>query len=207
MLLISELLIGIFLYNHFYTDNSAAAISRPAETLPVVKKIPESFIYLSSTNLEKPSPLPSPSVRPKVAAKPRVSGSVIGTQSSAFSVSQVLEALNNYRNNNGVGSLSLDPKLQEYAQGRADYLKSLGRLDKHAGHNAFMKNNGFEKLGFGAIAENQSWNFKGDALGLIESFYKKSSGHNRNQLSSQYSHVGIGITGAFTNLVFGGKKR
>ena len=207
VLLVSELLIGIFLYNNFHTAGPAAAISTPSESLPVIKKSPESFIYLPSTDLEKPSPLPSPSVVPKVYAERKTTDAVKGVQSSGFSKSQVLEALNTYRSKNGVGSLELDNKLQDYAQGRADYLRSLGRLDKHFGHKEFMKNNGFERLGFGAVAENQSWNYKGGAQGLIESFYAKSPGHNKNQLSSEYSHVGIGISGAFTNLVFGGKKR
>lgn len=147
-----------------------------------------------------PTPLPFSSKKNKL--KPAVKAISI----SVFSVSEVLQALNDYRGKNGVGGLSLDPVLQEYAQSRVNYLKVLGKLDKHAGHQEFMKNNGFGKLGFNAVAENQSWNYRGDAQGLVERFYGKSSGHNKNQLNPEYTHVGIGINGVFTNLVFGGRK-
>ena len=97
--------------------------------------------------------------------------------------------------------------MQTYAQSRADYLQSIGKLDDHAQHIEFMASGGFDKLGFNSIAENQGWNYQGDAKGLIESFYGTSSGHNKNQLNPTYTHVGIGIDGSFTDLVFGGRKR
>lgn len=202
--MISELLIGIFLYNLYFKEIPEER-STP-QVLAESKVIPSPSVYLKSTDIQKPSPTSSPSNLSKARSATK-NKPVKGIQVSGFSNAQVLEALNNYRAKNGVGALSFDTKLQEYAQGRVNYLVSLGKLDKHSGHKEFMSNNGFEKLGFGAVAENQSWNFKGDAKGLIESFYGKSSGHNKNQLSPEYSHVGIGISGAFTNLVFGGKKR
>ncbi len=36
---------------------------------------------------------------------------------------------------------------------------------------------------------------------------KKKPINNKNQLNPEYTHVGIGISGNYTNLVFGGKKK
>lgn len=205
--MIAELLIGIFTFNSLNSGHS--------ENLSKPQVLGEEKISIPS-----PSPLITTDVlQPVTVTKPKAvktsktsatSKSLIKTQNSTNSKlikDAVLKALNDYRSKNGVGSLSLDSKLQDYAQSRADYLRALGKLDKHAGHKEFMNNSGFEKLRFNAIAENQSYNFKGNAQGLIETLYGKSSGHNKNQLSAEYTHVGIGISGAFTNLVFGGKKK
>lgn len=197
--MIFELLTGIFL--HFSTPltqiNSDVKGVHTEITAPSPR--PEDF------QIPKPKPSDSPkgSKTPKSTSRP----SAQPTQSSSINTPSILNALNGYRSKNGVGSLQIDSKLQEYAQSRADYLKSFGKLDKHAQHQEFMKDGGFEKLGFNAIAENQGYNYKGGATGLIEKFYAKSAGHNKNQLNSEYTHVGIGITGPFTNIVFGGKKR
>lgn len=206
--MIAELLIGIFLHNPFKSGHSEN-LPKP-QVLAISKINSPSPSPVITTDVQKPftvtkpkaskSPKPSATIKPTTSSKPETSTSKITTES-------VLKALNDYRSQKGVGNLVIDSKLQEYAQSRANYLKDLGKLDKHAGHKAFMADDGFSKLGFNAIAENQSYNFKGDSQGLIENLYGKSSGHNRNQLNSEYTHVGIGISGAFTNLVFGGKKR
>jgi uncharacterized protein YkwD len=163
-----------------------------------------------SANLPGLSPSPSATPSPSPSIKPpqilSVSPSPSATPASKISAESVSNALNAYRGKNGAGNLSIDPTLQSYAQSRANYLKSIGKLDKHAGHQAFMQEDGFSKLGFNAVAENQSYNYKGDARGLIEDFYGKSAGHNKNQLNPEYTHVGIGINGPFTNIVFGGRK-
>ena len=81
-------------------------------------------------------------------------------------------------------------------------------MDEHEGFNKYIKDEaGFSKLGFNELAENQSWNFKGDATGLISQFYAGSPGHNQNQLNPVYTHVGIGISGVYTDIVFGGKRK
>lgn len=198
--MISELLTGIFLQSNI---NSYSHPSVKGENIVIERKF------------ESPSPsyrrlqirTPRPSKTPRATSTPKPSAAVKPVQTSGINRDSVLQALNDYRSKNGVGGLQIDSKLQEYAQSRADHLKSLGKLDKHAGHKEFMSNDGFSKLGFNAVAENQGYNYRGDAKGLIESFYGKSSGHDKNQLSSEYTHVGIGINGPFTNLVFGGRKR
>ena len=192
--MVNDVLLGLFF------QIKSLFIANPPPSFPVITslpaKTPEVFLLPETTDLSIPE---------KSKPKPKVKA-VKSAQTSAINAQTVLQALNDYRSKNGIGKLSRDNKLQSYAQTRADYLKSLGKLDKHAGHKEFMKNNGFNILGFNAIAENQSWNYKGSVEGLIESLYGKSSGHNKNQLNPEYTHVGIGINGAFTNLVFGGRK-
>lgn len=186
---------------------------------PTPKPSPKSVINTllnASLPSTKPTVTPTPksSVKPKSSPtskptiKPSTKPSTTPVTTSSFSKQQVLDALNNYRTSKGIGSLQFDQKLQDYAQSRANYLKQRGSLDNHAEFNNFIQNqDGFSKLGFNALAENQSWNYKGTAEGLISDFYAKSPGHNANQLNGEYTHVGIGITGEYTNLVFGGRKR
>jgi uncharacterized protein YkwD len=40
---------------------------------------------------------------------------------------------------------------------------------------------------------------------MIEEFYRGSPGHDENQLSTQWTHVGIGVSGFYTDVVFGRK--
>jgi uncharacterized protein YkwD len=187
-LMIIELLLGLFIYFNFFSEHNLTETKVLGEINQKVQ--PKASQFLTSANLEKPSPLPSK------LPKTKASAAIKSADTTKINSQAVLQALNEYRSKNGAGDLQTDRTLQEYAQRRAEYLKSLGRLDKHAGHKEFMADGGFNKLGFNAVAENQSYNYRGSAQGLIENLYGKSS-----------EHIGIGISGAFTNLVFGGKKR
>jgi len=187
----------------FFTPSPSATPTQSPSIAPTPKPSKTPRPSRSPRSTSTPAPTPKSSVKPSLIPKPSATPSA----TSGLTTQSILNALNSYRSKNGVGNLQIDTKLQEYAQSRADYLKSIGKLDNHAKHKEFMANDGFGKLGFNAIAENQGYNYKGDAKGLIESFYGKSSGHNKNQLNSEYTHVGIGINGPFTDLVFGGRKR
>lgn len=213
--MITELLAGLLFQSNVSTRFDSSELTR--NEVVIERNFPQRPQTSNSENTPRPTSTPKPSKTPRPSKTPtatstpkpsiKPSPAVKSVQTGSINTQSVLNALNNYRAKNGSGSLQLDSTLQNYAQTRADHLKSLGKLDKHAGHQEFMKNDGFGKLGFNAIAENQGYNYKGDATGLIESFYGKSSGHNTNQLNPTYTHVGIGINGPFTNLIFGGKKR
>ena len=187
-----ELIVGLLVYIHSFFDTPKIVPQVSGVSIAPASDFPE---ITQSVELSIPS-----------RVKPQKKKVIKGAQKGAITVEGVLKALNEYRSRNGAGPLAIEKKLQEYAQSRADYLNSLGKLDKHSGHEAFMNNGGFDKLGFNAVAENQSWNYKGSAEGLISEFYAKSFGHNKNQLNPEYTYVGIGIKGVFTNLVFGGRK-
>jgi uncharacterized protein YkwD len=205
-----------------YWQNLQNIIIKQTQQKPLVSPTPKPSVSSIVISLLSPSPKPTliptptpkPTVKPtqKPSIKPKSTSSIKSTpkpvNNNSFSSQQVLDALNNYRASKGIAKLQFDQKLQTYAKTRSDYLKSRGSLDNHAQFNDLIQNqDGFGKLGFNALAENQSWNYKGTAEGLITEFYAKSPGHNANQLSGEYTHVGIGITGEYTNLVFGGRKR
>lgn len=120
---------------------------------------------------------------------------------------ELFEALNNYRAKNGQGSLSHDSKLTDFSQTRLQTFISIGNIDDHGPFNAILNSDGFNLLGFWALAENSSVNSSPkSAQEIIENVFGQSPGHNANQLNSNYSHVGIAANETFTNFVFGGDK-
>lgn len=120
---------------------------------------------------------------------------------------EILIALNNYRQKHGKGSLAWDTGLAAYAQERTNYFVSLKRLDAHAGFSDFVdKQDGFIKLGFGGLGENSSYGYRLAGVHLIEWVYAGDKPHDDNQLNSAWTHVGIGVNGTATNLIFGGDK-
>ena len=124
------------------------------------------------------------------------------------SVREIFEALNSYRTKMGISKVIWSDTLSAYAASRANEFSQKGALDGHAGFMAFMnQQDGFSKLGFNGLGENSSFGYILSGPRLIEEVYAADSEHNNNQLSSEWTHVGIGASGTATDLVFGGKKR
>lgn len=120
---------------------------------------------------------------------------------------EILDALNNYRKTHGVGVLSWDNNLANFAQSRADKFNSEQKLDNHAGFNELFKNpDNAKNIGFLRLGENSSLGFTLSGVHLIEWVYASDAPHNNNQLNSSWTHVGIGVSGNATDLVFGGNK-
>ena len=120
---------------------------------------------------------------------------------------EIFQALNAYRQRQGVGALSWDTNLGNFAQGRADAFLKNGTTDAHAGFNDFLNNqDGFKKSGFMALGENSSFGYHIEGVHLIEWVYAGDAPHNNNQLNRDWTHVGIGVAGLATDLVFGGRK-
>jgi len=132
----------------------------------------------------------------------------VGADESMATPQEVLQALNNYRTVNGKSSLTWDDKLASYAQSRANHFSSIAGTDKHAGFDTFLNNeNGFASLGFRRVGENSYYGGKLNGVHMIEWVFAKSPGHNANQLDSQWTHVGIGVTDTSANLNFGGEQQ
>lgn len=120
---------------------------------------------------------------------------------------EILSALNNYRSTHGVGTLSWDDKLGNFAQGRAEQFNREQKLDSHAGFNQLFNDpNNMKNMGFMALGENSSIGYTLDGTHIIEWVYAADAPHNNNQLDPKWTHVGIGVSGNATDLVFGGKK-
>jgi uncharacterized protein YkwD len=132
----------------------------------------------------------------------------VGEDKEMATPEDILTALNVYRQQHGSNPLTPDEKLNSYAQERADYFALIKSTDKHAGFTKFVNDEeGFNKLGFNALGENSSYGFHVMGVHLIEWVYAGDEPHNKNQLNPEWTHVGIGVNGTATNLIFGGKKQ
>lgn len=131
----------------------------------------------------------------------------IGMDDTMATPQEIHEALNNYRRLHGRNTLSWDDKLAEYALSRARYFTQIGDLDEHAGFSEYLKDeNNFKVLGFWALGENSSYGYRLSGTHLIEWVYAGDKPHDDNQLNPDWTHVGIGVDGYQTNLIFGGQK-
>jgi uncharacterized protein YkwD len=124
------------------------------------------------------------------------------------SAGEIFTALNNYRTQKGKSQLIWNDTLSAYATSRANEFSQRGALDGHAGFLNFMNHeDGFSKLGFNSLGENSSFGYILSGTHLIEWVYAGDAEHDNNQLNSEWTYVGIGVSGTATDLIFGGKKR
>lgn len=127
----------------------------------------------------------------------------IGEDPVMATPTEILNALNAYRQRYDAQVLTMDTKLTAYAQGRVDYFNEIKNIDAHAGFNNFLQNeNGFNKLGFGYLGENISYGYRLNGVHLIEWVYAGDEPHNKNQLDTKWDHVGIAVKGTATCLIF-----
>ncbi len=131
----------------------------------------------------------------------------VGQDDRMATPQETLQALNDYRKAHGVAPLTWDQNLATFAQSRAVYLNSIKGTDKHQGFKDYIASeDNVRKLGFWSVGENIGYGSKLIGVHLIEWVYAADEGHNRNQLDSQWSHVGIGIEGLGVAFTFGGSK-
>ncbi len=175
--------------------------------IPPVVPAPSPAIIITVPTIK---PTPTPTLKPVVTPtpKPVVVKTPAPVQNNSVTAQSLFSALNNYRAKNGKAALAWDDKLGNYAQTRADHFRAIGNIDNHAGFNDFIQNqNGFAALGFNSLGENSSFGGTTSAQDVIEKVYAVSAMHNQNMLSTDWSDVGVGIAGIYTDFVFGGKKR
>ena len=117
---------------------------------------------------------------------------------------EAFQALNNYRSTKKKSLLLWDDRLAKYALERATYICQNGS-DGHAGFSDYVENQeGYKTLGFYSLGENMSVNMRFMGTHLIEWMYAGDIGHDNNQLGD-WSHVGIGIYGDCSSLIFGNR--
>jgi len=127
----------------------------------------------------------------------------IGEDEKMATAREIHDALNEYRKVQESQILNWDEKLGNYAQERAKYLNGIKSVDKHAGFNDFMENqDGFNKLRFTALGENISYGYKLNGVHVIEWMYAGDKPHNDNQVDNRWDHVGIGVDGLATCVIF-----
>lgn len=131
----------------------------------------------------------------------------VGEDARMATSQEIVDALNAYRKTQGMGELTVDSKLTEYAQSRADFFKAQKTTDAHAGFSAYLDNeDGFNKLGFSKLGENSYYGGPLFGVHLIEWVFGASPEHNANQLDGSWNYVGVGVNNTAVNLIFGGGK-
>lgn len=159
-----------------------------------------------TTNREEAIPTPPPQIQIKKSISPTPISLKTKLQGNSYAVPNIISAINIYRKKNNVNNtLSLDRKLEKYAQTRANYLKSIGKLDNHSSFEVYLKGSAFKDLGFNSLGEIQSEGHLLTEVELIERIFAKSQKHDQIQLNHNWTHVGVGISGSFVNIVFGGE--
>lgn len=178
------------------------SVIQPSVITPTILTSPSPTVQVSTpTSLPTSVPTAAPTLPTVTTAQ------TITSNSNSSATQAMLDALNAYRTKKGVGTLTIDTKLQAFAESRASYFDSRGSMDNHAGFQDMMNNNGFNQMGFNALGENSSFGDFGTATNLIENIYGSHPPHDENQLKSDWTHVGIGVKNQGTDFVFGGRKQ
>lgn len=132
----------------------------------------------------------------------------VGMDARMATPQEILSALNTYRGRYGSQPLTWDNNLAGFAQNRASYLYSIKSTDGHKGFADFLENqDGYSKLDFNWLGENISYGYQLEGVHLIEWMYAGDKPHDDNQKDSKWDHVGIGVKGTATCLIFGTGKR
>jgi uncharacterized protein YkwD len=122
--------------------------------------------------------------------------------------SEILIALNEYRQKQGSQILVWDNTLADYAQSRADYFFLVNKTDAHKGFLDFVENqDGYNKLGYNWLGENSSFGYQVLGVHLIEWVFAGDKPHNDNQLAQRWDHAGIGVKGTAVDIIFATSKR
>lgn len=130
----------------------------------------------------------------------------VGNDKKMATPDDIFKALNNYRKQNGSGSLTWDETLSDFAKKRAATFLSIGGLDGHAGFNEYFKNeDNMKNMKVTGVGENSSYGYKLEGVHLIEWVFAGDDPHNDNQLDKNWNTVGIAVVGTAVDLVFAKK--
>lgn len=120
---------------------------------------------------------------------------------------ELFDAINVYRLKKVRAKLEWSENLALFAQRRATELQTNGGVDEHKGFKEYVRYPGNRTtLGFMRLGENTSCGYRMTAIHMIEWIFAGDIPHDENQLSSRWTHVGIGATGTCVSFVFGHTK-
>ncbi|NCN87263.1 MAG: hypothetical protein GW941_00005 [Candidatus Pacebacteria bacterium] len=193
-----------------------------SEQFPIQQSLRSEPMTEDIQDLPSPTPSPSPSSTPTFKPvdpyandkylKDAQWGDAVEIDSGSYTMkvgmdpqmstpNELYEALMAYRDVKGKSRLTWDDRLASYANERAIYICEVGS-DHHAGFSQYLEDGGYEKLGFRHLGENMSYGMRLSGVHLIEWIYSKSPGHEANQIGP-WSHIGVGISGNCSVLIFG----
>ncbi len=190
------------------------------ESIPVVSPSPTSLsVELPEESIVATlAPSPKPAVKKTQPADTRPWGVAqqiddvtwtmkIGEDERMATPQETLQALNAYRERHSAGPLTWDDRLASFASDRAKHLNFIKTTDKHKGFIEYVESeDNVRALGFWSLGENSGYGYKLIGVHQIEWIYASDEGHNKNQLNTAWSHVGIGIQGLAVVFIFGGSK-
>lgn len=128
----------------------------------------------------------------------------VGSDPVMGTAQEIFDALNIYRSKKGVRGLNWDGNLGSYAQQRAADLVANGGVDDHKGFREYISNTDNRKrLGFYGLGENASCGFRLTGTHIIEWLFAGDAPHENNQLNSNWSDVGVGVSNTCVTLIFG----
>lgn len=177
-------------------------------------KIPTPTIKPTSTPKPTLTPTPvTPTPTPtKIYTAEKIGDSTwkvtnVTNDTAMASRQEILSALNAYRTSHGVGALSWDNNLGDFAQSRASTFDTNKGLDGHGGFRDYMNNGGFAKSGFNGLGENSAY-LSGpmNADKIIKDIFGADGAHDGNQLDPSWTHAGVGQAGNAVNINFGKNK-
>lgn len=117
-------------------------------------------------------------------------GGNVPQQIAGHITGQTLEAINDFRRENGLPPLQWDNLLADLAQNHAAHMDAMGKLS----HDNFQQR--YENSGSGVCVENVAWNMN-TPQALLKG-WKNSAQHRKNLLAPQVTKAGIGRQGYFT---------
>lgn len=209
---VSYLFVGLFLISSLYAFFLSLQLNllsnkvlgaRVHPRTPNIGQIEASIIQASQVLPEvtnTPTPTPTKASKPKTGEAMGVTKEKEADEEDTPS-SRIFSALNNYRKQKGVGQLSWNNSLADFAKKRAETFASTGALDGHAGFNEYFNGN-MQAMGFSGVGENSSFGHKVDAVFIIESVFAGDAPHENNQLNPSWNQVGIGVSGTAVDIIF-----
>ncbi len=123
---------------------------------------------------------------------------------------EIFSEVNSYRVEKGMSPYTWNDGLAGWAQERANAYISIGGMDGHDGFKAEFETRA-KQFKFMMLGENSFYGNKKDARALIRDVFASSGPHNANLLSTEFTHMGVGVgikdgTIYAVDLVFGGKE-
>lgn len=192
------LFLGSVVFSLIVSLGDTPAISKSQVTRQVLPAAITPSLIPSTT------PSATPTIFVKRFAKSRaIIPTTVLADNAVVAPSDILAALNAYRQKKGRGVLVWSDVLGGIAQGRVATFVRIGTLDSHAGFRLYFAQ--MPGIGFTGLGENSSYGYHISATDLIEQAYAGDEPHDQNQLNPDWTHVGIAALGVATDVVFGRK--
>lgn len=135
-----------------------------------------------------PSPIPTPAPTPTPTPTPSPSALESATEQA------IVDAVNAVRRQNGLATLTIDPKLVSMAHIHANDMARLQSMEHDlpgAAQPSLLDRAKFVGYNFSTLGENIAYNYQ-DAASVMDG-WMNSPGHRANILGASYTQIGVGV--------------